>query len=55
MSDEHNFLLQRPDGTTAAQRFFGAKPDVLFDRLLFRLPKPAHPAASRPRALTMAN
>ena len=51
----HNFFLRRPDGTTAAERFFGTKPDVLFDRLLLRLPKPARPAASRPRAQRLVN
>ena len=50
----HNFFLRRPDGTTAAQRFFGAQPDVLFDRLLHRLPKPARPATSR-RTRTLVN
>jgi len=43
----HNFFLRRPDGTTAAERFFGAKPKDLFEHLLLALPKPARPAASR--------
>ncbi len=43
----HNFFLRRPDGTTAAERFFGAKPKDLFDHLLLTLPKPARPAATR--------
>ena len=51
----HNFFLRRPDGTTAAERFFGAKPAVLFDQLLLRLPKPARPAASRSPPLGMVN
>lgn len=51
----HNFFLRRPDGTTAAERFFGAKPDVLFDQLLLRLPMPARPAASRPRSPELLN
>lgn len=39
----HNFFIQRPDGTTAAQRFFGRPPRNLFDWLLDRLPLPARP------------
>jgi hypothetical protein len=27
----HNYLKQRPDGTTAAERFFGKKPRDLLD------------------------
>src|SRR5205807_200495 len=27
----HNYLIRRPDGTTAAERFFGAKPGDLFE------------------------
>ena len=30
----HNFFLTRPDGTTAAQRFFGQKPRSMFDAIL---------------------
>ncbi len=43
----HNFLIQRSDGTTAAQRFFGAKPRELFDWLLQRIPHPPRPAKRR--------
>jgi hypothetical protein len=42
----HNYLSQRGDGTTAAQRFFGQKPDDLFEWLRQRfgeLPRPAQP------------
>ena len=39
----HNFFIQRPDGTTAAQRFFGTPSRNLFEWLLNRLPLPAHP------------
>jgi hypothetical protein len=42
----HNYLAERPDGTTAAERFFGARPQPLMPWLLSRLPLPAHP---RPR------
>jgi hypothetical protein len=30
----HNFLLTRPDGTTAAERFFGQKPRSMFAAIL---------------------
>jgi Family of unknown function (DUF6399) len=30
----HNFLLTRPDGTTAAERFFGQKPRAMFAAIL---------------------
>jgi len=45
----HNFLVQRPDGTTAAERFFGAGPRPLFTWLVSHLPLPARPR-SRVRA-----
>jgi hypothetical protein len=51
----HNFFLRRPDGTTAAERFFGIMPDDLFHQLLLRLPMPARPAARRPRAAGLVN
>ena len=44
----HNYLIRRPDGTTAAERFFGAKPQDLFEYVLDRLDVPARPAAPRP-------
>jgi hypothetical protein len=39
----HNYLAERPDGTTAAERFFGTRPQPLLPWLLSRLPLPAHP------------
>lgn len=39
----HNYFIQRPDGTTAAQRFFGSPPRDLFTWLLDRLPLPVRP------------
>lgn len=42
-----NFYARRADGTTAAERFFGHKPDDLFDWLLARLDVPAQPRAAR--------
>jgi Family of unknown function (DUF6399) len=43
----HNYLIRRPDGTTAAERFFGTKPHDLFEYVLDRLDVPAQPAAPR--------
>ena len=43
----HNYLVQRPDGTTAAQRFFGQNPPDLFGWLLERLPDLPRPAKKR--------
>ena len=39
----HNFLIERPDGTTAAERFFGAGPQSVLPWLLARLPMPGYP------------
>jgi len=44
----HNYFIERPDRTTAAERFFGAAPRDLFAWLTARLPLPPRP--SRPRA-----
>jgi hypothetical protein len=43
----HNYYLVRTEGTTAAERFFGAKPTNLFTWLLDHLKVPARPAAKR--------
>jgi hypothetical protein len=43
----HNYFIQRPDGTTPAERFFGRRPDDLFEWLLDRVPMPARPARKR--------
>jgi Family of unknown function (DUF6399) len=45
----HNYVAERPDGTTAAERFFGQKPRDVFAWLLERLPDLPRPAAKRPR------
>lgn len=45
----HNYYARRPDGTTAAERFFGQKPDDLFAWLLARIEPPALPRARRLR------
>ena len=44
----HNFFIHRPDGTTAAERFFGRPPAPLFEQLLERMPMPPSPARRRP-------
>lgn len=45
----HNYFVTRPDGTTAAQRFFGHEPDDLIGYLLDHLDLPSRPAKKRPR------
>ena len=45
----HNFHIRRPDGTTAAERFFGRTHPVLFEQLLLRVPLPPRPRRRRPR------
>jgi len=44
----HNFLIRRPDGTTAAERFFGQPPADLFETVCFRVRLPGRPARKRP-------
>jgi hypothetical protein len=44
----HNYLIKRPDGTTAAWRFFGQPHDDLFQWVLGRIRSPARPAKKRP-------
>jgi|tagenome__1003787_1003787.scaffolds.fasta_scaffold20844774_1 hypothetical protein len=46
----HNYLVERSDGTTAAQRFFGQKHQDLFSWLLERMPDLPRPAAKRRKA-----
>jgi uncharacterized protein DUF6399 len=46
----HNFLLTRPDGTTAAERFFGQKPRSMFAAILDSVEIPPAPL-SPPRRL----
>lgn len=46
----HNYMKVRPDGTTAAERFFGQPPRGLFEWLLERMPLPAYPARPRRKA-----
>lgn len=44
----HNYLIQRPDGTTAAERFFGQRPACLFEAVLSQVRLPGRPARKRP-------
>jgi len=46
----HNYLIRRPDNTTAAQRFYGTPPRELFDWLLAHLSTVARPRARRTAA-----
>lgn len=39
----HNFYIKRPDGTTAAERLFEAKPKDMFEYLLNNIELPARP------------
>ena len=43
----HNYVIRRPDGATAAERFFGSKPRDLFEWLLEQLPMPVRPRHKR--------
>jgi Family of unknown function (DUF6399) len=47
----HNFLLTRPDGTTAAERFFGQKPRSMFAAILGAVEIPPAPLSPPRRAL----
>jgi len=49
----HNFVVKRADGTTAAQRFFGAKHQDPFAWLLKRLPLPARPRRAKAASAQM--
>jgi hypothetical protein len=40
----HNYVVERSDGTTAAERFFGNKPEPVFEWLLERMPELPRPA-----------
>jgi Family of unknown function (DUF6399) len=46
----HNFLLTRPDGTTAAERFFGQKPRSMFAAILESVEIPPAPLSPPRRA-----
>lgn len=44
----HNYVVKRPDGSTAAERFFGKKQRDVFAWLLDKMPDLPLPAAKRP-------
>jgi Family of unknown function (DUF6399) len=46
----HNFFLTRPDGTTAAERFFGQKPRSMFAAILDSVELPPAPLSPPRRA-----
>ena len=46
----HNFFLTRPDGTTAAERFFGQKPRSMFAAILGAVNVPPAPLSPPRRA-----
>jgi Family of unknown function (DUF6399) len=45
----HNYMVKRPDGTTAAERFFGQQHTDVFSWLVERMPDLPRPAAKRPK------
>ena len=47
----HNFFLTRPDGTTAAERFFGQKPRSMFAAILASVEIPPAPLSPPRRAM----
>ena len=47
----HNFFLTRPDGTTAAERFFGQKPRSMFAAILDAVEIPPAPLSLPKRAV----
>ena len=48
----HNFFLTRPDGTTAAERFFGQKPRSMFAAILEAVEIPPAPLSPPRRAVS---
>jgi hypothetical protein len=51
----HNYFVERADGSTAAERFFGQKPANLFEWLLARFPEPPRPAKQVQKAAKVAS
>jgi hypothetical protein len=51
----HNYFIKRHDGTTAAERFFGAKPKDLFEFLLANVDLPGRPAKKRSQTKSEAD
>jgi hypothetical protein len=51
----HNYFIQRDDGSTPAERFFGQKPEDLFGWLPERFPDPPRPAKQPQRTAKLAS
>jgi Family of unknown function (DUF6399) len=51
----HNYFIERADGSTAAERFFGQKPADVFEWLLERFPDPPRPAKQGRKAAKRAS
>ena len=51
----HNYFIERADGSTAAERFFGQRPADLFAWLLERFPEPPRPAKQGRKAAKVAS
>ena len=47
LTTAHNYFVRRGNGTTAAERFFGAKPGDLFEWVLDHVDLPGRPAQKR--------
>ena len=47
----HNFFLTRPDGTTAAERFFGQQPQSMFATILASVAIPPAPLSPPQRVM----
>jgi hypothetical protein len=50
----HNYQIKRPDGTTAAERFFEQKHEDLFKYLIKNMSYPPRPGKLNKEALKMA-
>ena len=48
----HNFFLTRPDGTTAAEQFFGQKPRSMFAAILTSVEVPPAPLSPPQQAVS---
>jgi hypothetical protein len=49
----HNYFIERPDGTTAAERFFGHRPRDLVQWLLEHVPMPSRSAMNRKKPVKL--
>jgi len=51
----HNYAVKRPDGTTPAERFYGAQPRDLFEWILEQVALPGRPAKKRPQTTSVGS